>query len=101
MAFVFAVPDGVSKAAKDLAGIGSNLAEANSAAAGQTTEMPAPAADAVSGLVAVFLNAHAQDYQAIGAQAADFHQQFVQALTADADAYAGMEAGNAATLGNP
>jgi PE family len=93
MSFVSAVPDDVSSAATDLAGIASTITEANSAAA-QATQVPAPAADQVSGLVAAFLNAHAQGYQAISAQAQDFHQQFVQNLTAGSNAYANTEAGN-------
>ena len=101
MSFLSAVPDDVSKAATNLTDIASTIDEANSTAAAQTTEMPAPAADAVSGLVADFLNAHAQGYQAIGAQAATFHQQFVQALDASAVAYASAEAANAATLEKP
>ena len=93
MSFVSAVPDDVSSAATDLAGIASTITQANSAAA-QATQIQAPAADQVSGLVAAFLNAHAKGYQAISAQAQDFHQQFVQNLTAGSNAYANTEAGN-------
>jgi PE family len=99
MSFVSAVPDDVSSAANDLAGIASTITRANSAAV-QTTQVPAPAADQVSGLVAEFLNAHAQGYQAISAQAEDFHQQFVQALTAGGNAYATAEAANVETITN-
>jgi hypothetical protein len=99
MSFVSAVPDDVSSAATDLADIASTITQANSAAA-QSTQVPAPAADQVSGLVAAFLNAHAQGYQAISAQAEDFHQQFVQALTADAKAYANTETANVDALRN-
>jgi len=97
MSFVSAVPDDVSSAATDLADIASTITQANSAAA-QTTQVPAPAADQVSGLVAAFLNAHAQGYQAISAQAEDFHQQFVQNMTAGANAYGTAEAGNVETI---
>ena len=93
MSFVSAVPDDVSSAATDLANIASTINQANSAAA-QTTQVPAPAADQVSGLVAAFLNAHAEGYQDISAQAEDFHQQFVQNLTAGGNAYGTTEAGN-------
>ena len=97
MSFVSAVPDDVSSAATDLADIASTITQANSAAA-ETTQVPAPAADQVSGLVAAFLNQHAQGYQAISAQAEDFHQQFVQNLTAGANAYGTAEAGNVETI---
>src|SRR5262249_37419650 len=42
---------------------------------------------------------HGQAYQAASAQLAAFHEQFVRALTAGADAYAGAEAANASPLG--
>ena len=51
-------------------------------------------------MVAAFLNQHAQGYQAISAQAEDFHRQFVQNLTAGANAYATAEAGNVETIEN-
>jgi PE family len=73
MSFVFAVPDVVATAATDLAGIGSSLGQANSAAAAQTTQMLAAGEDEVSAAVAAFFGAHALDYQAASAQAATFH----------------------------
>ena len=42
-----------------------------------------------------------RSYQALSAQAAAFHQQFVQALNAGAGAYASTEAANAAAAANP
>jgi PE family len=41
---------------------------------------------------------HAKSFQALSAEAAVFHQQFVQALGAGAGAYAGTEAANASPL---
>src|SRR5262249_31606056 len=97
MSFVFAIPDEVSTAATDLASIGSDLYHAHTAAAAaQTTEVVAAGADEVSAAVAAFFGAHAQDYQALSARAATFHDQFVQALNAGAGAYASTEAANAA-----
>ncbi|MXI82010.1 PE domain-containing protein, partial [Mycobacterium tuberculosis] len=49
-------------------------------------------ADEVSAAVADLFGAHAQAYQALSAQAALFHEQFVQALTAAAGRYASTEA---------
>src|ERR1700677_3531075 len=43
-------------------------------------------------------NVHAQGYQALSAQAAAFHAEFVQALTAGAGSYASAEAANASPL---
>ena len=43
---------------------------------------------------AVF-SAHADAYQAVRAQIADFHQQFVQTISASGQAYATAEADNA------
>ena len=45
-----------------------------------------------------YLGAHAQAYQVLSAQAATFHSQFVQALTAGANSYANTEAANASPL---
>ncbi len=101
MSFVVAQPDLVAVAAKDLVGVGSTLSQTNSAAAAHTTQLVAAGADEVSAAVAAFFGAHAQEYQAVSAQAAVFHQQFVQALNAGAGAYAGAEAANAAATANP
>ena len=60
MSFVFAVPDVVSTAATDLAGIGSTLSQANSAAAAQTTEVLAAGSDEVSAAVAALFAATAR-----------------------------------------
>ncbi|KZS72452.1 hypothetical protein A4G26_05950 [Mycobacterium kansasii] len=49
-----------------------------------------PAAlDELSAALASLFSAHGQAYQALGAQAARFHDQFVQALNAGANLYAG------------
>jgi PE family len=62
-------------------------------------EMVAAAAtDEVSESIAALFGAHAQAYQALSAQAASFHRQFVRAPTAGADSYAGAEAANASPL---
>jgi hypothetical protein len=101
MSFLIAQPDLVAVAATDLANVGSTISEANYAAAAHTTQLLAAGSDEVSAAVATFFGAHAQGYQALGAQAAAFHQQFVQALSAGAGAYASTEAANAAAVANP
>ena len=60
--------------------------------------MVAAAADEVSASIAHLFSRQAQDYQALAGQAAAFHEQFVQNLTASAGSYAGAEAANAALL---
>ena len=95
MSFVIAAPELISTAATDLANIGSTLSTANAAAAATTTEVVAAGADEVSAGIAAFFGAHGQAYQTLGAQAAAFHAQFVQALNAGAGSYAAAEAANA------
>jgi hypothetical protein len=94
MSFVTVVPDLVGQAAGELDGIGSALSAANAVAAAQTTAVVAPGADAVSAAVAALLGAHAQEYQALGAQAADFHSEFVNLLNAGTGSYVSAEIDN-------
>jgi PE family len=95
MSFVSVTPDIVGQAAGELGSIGSTLSAANAAAAASTTGIVAPGADAVSAAVAALLGAHAEEYQAIGAQAADFHSQFVSLLNAGTGSYVSTELANA------
>jgi PE family len=98
MSFVIAAPDLVIAAASDLASIGSAINAANAAAVATTTSVVAAAADEVSTQLAALFGAHARSYQALSAQAAAFHDQFVRALNAGAGTYAGTEAANASPL---
>uniref|UniRef100_UPI0009DC2CF4 PE family protein n=1 Tax=Mycobacterium sp. UM_CSW TaxID=1370119 RepID=UPI0009DC2CF4 len=98
MSFVNAVPEFVAAAATDLAGIGSRLNAANVTAALPTTALLPAAEDEVSAAIAVLLSGHAEVYQAISAQTAAFHEQFVRALTGSAAQYALTEAANASPL---
>ena len=93
-----AAPEFLVSAASDLEGIRSALGAANAAAAAPTTGVLAAGADEVSAAIASLFSGHAQAYQTLSAQAATFHQQFVQALTAGANSYAGAEAANASPL---
>ncbi len=92
MSFVSVAPEIVVAAATDLAGIGSAISAANAAAAAPTTAVLAAGADEVSAAIAALFSGHAQAYQALSAQAAAFHQQFVQTLAGGAGAYAAAEA---------
>ncbi len=95
MSFVTAAPEEVEAAARNLSGIRSLLAESGAAAATPTATMVAPAADQVSAQVAAFFCGFGQDYQVISAQAQEFHEQFVNLLSAGARAYLGTEVANA------
>src|ERR1700678_2863143 len=98
MSFVIAAPEMVASAASDLAGIGSMIGEAHATAAASTTAVLPAAADEVSAAIAALFSGHAQGFQALGAQAATFHAQFVQLMNAGAGSYAGAEAANASPL---
>jgi hypothetical protein len=98
MSYVIAAPEMMTSAATDLASIGSNLRAANAAAAAPTTGVLAAAEDEVSAAIAAVFSAHGEGFQALGAQAAAFHDQFVRALSAGAGMYAATEAANASPL---
>jgi PE family len=95
MSFVTAQPEALAAAAGNLAGIGSAMSAGNAAAAGPTTGVVPAAADPVSALAAAQFATHAQMYQAVAAQAAAIHQQFVSALGVSSASYAATEAANA------
>ena len=99
MSFVTTQPEALSSASTALGGIGSSLSAQNSAAAAPTTGVVPAAADEVSALTAAQFAAHAQLYQAVAAQAAAIHEQFVNTLSTSAGSYAATEAANAAAAG--
>ncbi|KAA1244472.1 PE family protein, partial [Mycobacterium simiae] len=94
MSYVFALPEFVDAAATELAQIGSTLSAANTAAAFPTTAIAAAGADEVSAAIASLFGSHARQYQAMSAQMATFHDQFVRNLQAGMSAYASAEASN-------
>ncbi|WP_275450758.1 PE family protein [Mycobacterium sp. UM_CSW] len=98
MSEVTATPHLMAAAAGDLASVGSTINAANSAAAAGTAGVEAPGGDGVSAFVSALFSAHSKAYQAAGAQAAYYHDQFVQALRASAGTYASTEAVNASPL---
>ena len=99
MSFVTTQPGLLTEAAGNLTGIGSAMNAENSAAAAPTTGVVPAAADEVSALTAAQFAAHAQLYQAVAAQAAAIHEQFVSTLGTSAGSYAATEAANAAAAG--
>ncbi|MCV7093148.1 PE family protein, partial [Mycobacterium interjectum] len=94
MSFLVADTALVSGAAEELGRLGSTISEVNSAAAAQTTTLASAGADEVSAAIAAVFGAHGQSYQALSAQVAAFHDQFVQNLLGGAQAYTGAEAAN-------
>jgi hypothetical protein len=98
ISFVIAVPEMVVSAASNLTSLGSMISEANAAAVAPTTGVVAAAGDEVSAAIASLFSSHARDFQALSAQAAAFHAQFVQALAGAGNSYAATEAANASLL---
>jgi PE family len=98
LSYVLVAPDMVAEAAGNLAGIGSAINGANAAAAASTTQLLPAASDEASGATSALFGGYAQEYQALSAQMALFHDQFVQALTSGAGMYAATEAANASPL---
>jgi hypothetical protein len=99
MSFATTQPEALNSAATSLGGIGSSLNAQNAAVAAPTTGVVPAAADEVSALTAAQFAAHAQLYQAVAAQAAAIHEQFVNTLGTSAGSYAATEAANAAAAG--
>jgi hypothetical protein len=85
MSFVTAQPVALAFVAANLAAIGSAVIARNAAATAPT----------VSTLTAAQFLAHAQTYQAVGAQAAAIYELFVHLLTLGAGSYAATEAAKA------
>jgi hypothetical protein len=95
---VIATPELMEEAARDLATIGSTVSAAHMAAGAPTVAVMPAAADEVSASIAHLFSLHAQDYQGLAGQAAAFHEQFLQHLTASAGSYASTEAAAASSL---
>ncbi|ORB68333.1 PE family protein, partial [Mycobacterium shinjukuense] len=93
--YVWISPEWMSAAAGDVAGVGSAVTAANAAAASATTQLSAAAADEVSGQIAALFSGHGVEYQAVSAQVAVYHEQFVQTLRAGLGSYVWTELTNA------
>lgn len=98
MSLLVVAPELVESAAADLEGIRSALHSAHAAATASTTGLAAAGADEISAAVASLFSGYGQEFQALGAQASVFHQQFVQALNSGAGSYLASEVANAAPL---
>lgn len=98
MSFLTVVPDIVTGAAADVAGIESVLRRANQAAAASTTEVLSAAGDEVSRAIAQMFSGHAQEYQALSMRATAFQSELARTLSAAASRYVAAEAAAAADM---
>jgi hypothetical protein len=94
MSLLSVVPDSVSAASGNLQSIGSSVRSATAAAAAQTTAIAAPAADEVSAAITALFGTHAQQFQALSAKAAAFHDEFANLLNGGAAQYLNTEVAN-------
>ncbi|OBG20901.1 PE family protein [Mycobacterium sp. 852002-51057_SCH5723018] len=95
MSFVSVAPDSASEATRTLAGIGSELSAASTAAAAPTTGVAAAAQDEVSTAIAGVFGNFGREFQALSAEAQAFHDQFVAKLAGGMGNYLSAEAANA------
>ena len=86
MSYVLAIPDSFATAAEDLVLTGSAIDAANATAAISTTSLLPAGVDEVSTRIAALFAEHGVQFQAVSAQAAQFHEQFVRNLAANAHA---------------
>src|SRR6516165_2478436 len=93
--YVIAAPEALAAASADFTGIGDAVRAANAAASAPTTSLLAAAQDVVSAAIAAVFGGYGQEYQALSARVATFHDQFVQALNSGGFIYAATEAANA------
>lgn len=91
-------PDAVASAASRLESLGASITGANTAAAAVTTQLIPAAEDEISAAIAGLFNTCAQDFHGLAAQAAAFHDGFVQTLYSSAESYVAAEASSAAAL---
>ncbi len=99
MSFVTVAPEFVGQAAGQLESIGSALSAAHAAAAAPTTGVVAAAGDEVSAAIASLFSRHGQQFQALNAQAAAFHNEFTNLLNTGAGSYLSTEIANTQAAG--
>jgi PE family len=92
--FLSVAPDVMTAASENLANIGSSLRAARAQAVAQTTAIAAPGADEVSAAITSVFGRAGHEFQALGARAAAYHDNFVGALNAGAGQYVSAEATN-------
>ncbi|MCV7314734.1 PE family protein [Mycolicibacillus parakoreensis] len=98
MSLLTVEPELLTAAAFELESIGTALNAGNAAAAAPTTGVVPAAVDDVSTFAASRFAQAGQMYQAVAAQAAAIHEEFVATLQASAGSYALTEAANRASV---
>lgn len=98
MSLLMVEPELLTAGAFELESIGAALAAANAAAAVPTTGVIPAAMDDVSAFAASRFAQAGQMYQAMAAQAAAIHAEFVANLQGNATSYALAEAANQASV---
>ena len=89
----------LSSAAGGIDEIGAAISSANAAAAAPTSALLAPAADQVSSAITAVFGLYGREYQAMAAQAVEFHGAFAQSVAAAGAAYTAAEEAAQALLG--
>ncbi|WP_186243506.1 PE family protein, partial [Mycobacterium simulans] len=95
MSSVYVVPELMAAATANLTSIGSSLSAAAAVAAAPTTGIAVAAQDEVSAAIAAWFGSYGRVYQALHAQASEYHNQFVQTLNTSIGSYVSAEAANA------
>lgn len=88
------VPEILQSASGRLETLGAGLRTANAAAAARTTAIAAPALDEISTAISNLLGKHGQQFQALSAQTAAYHDKFVKLLNGGAAQYLSTEFAN-------
>lgn len=102
MSYVVAASELLATAALELGVMESALSAVSRGAAQSTTSLAAAAADEVSARIAALFERHGREFQAVSVQAAQFHGQLVDNLTASARMYLSTEIANVGQLwGSP
>ncbi|BBZ40179.1 hypothetical protein MCNS_32420 [Mycobacterium conspicuum] len=98
MSYVVTAPEWIESAAAELKSMSAELDAAHASVTASTTGLVPAGADEVSTAVTALFAEYGKEFQKLGTQASAFHQQFVQALSSGAGAYAATEAANVSSL---
>lgn len=94
MSYLNVVPEILKSASGCLESMGDGIRTANAAAAARTTAIAAPALDEISVAISNLLGKHGQQFQALSAQTAAYHDTFVSLLNGGAAQYVSAEFAN-------
>ncbi|MCV7074620.1 PE family protein, partial [Mycobacterium szulgai] len=94
MSYLIAGSNQLAAASMELSCLGLVIGNASAEAAGPTTQIAAAAQDEVSAAISTLFNGYGHQHQVLSARMAQFHEEFVQALTGSGLRYAAAEAAN-------